>query len=269
MKEYKTTIVIPAGRKKYMELLIPQILNQKDSWDELQIWKNTTIHEDIEYLHSLTTLNDNIKVIEPTIVGQGIMGIFQFFKNCIDPNTVYIRFDDDVVYIEPNLIKNLAEKRWNDKHSFLVSPLVINNAVHTAIMQKNGVCTHLPQVQFICMDDVGWKDPIFAENLHRWFLDNGHNEVKILNEVFETDSRYSINCISWLGSKFKEFDGNVGHDEEQWLSEDYIRANNLKNKIYTEFCCSHFSYFTQKAHLDSTDILSLYRNFVISQGVKI
>ena len=253
MKNYKTSVVIPAGRKRYLELLIPQILIQEDS----------------EYIDSLPNLNEKIKVIEPEILNYGISGIFQFFKNCIDSETIYIRFDDDVIYIQPDLIKNLAEKRWNDKTSFLVSPLVINNAVHTAIMQKNGLCTHLPQVQFICMDNVGWKDPRFAENLHLWFLNNGHKEVKILNEIFETDARYSINCISWLGSKFNEFGGNVGSDEEQWLSEDYIRLNKLKNTIYTDLSCVHFSFGTQRDHLDRTDILSLYRNFIIEQGIKL
>lgn len=269
MSEYKVCVVIPAGRKRYMQLLVAQILRQSHSWDELQIWKNTNVPEDIEYIDSLPSLHPNIRVIEPQVKRQGDSWagttIYQFFKHCVDPNTVYIRFDDDVCYIDPFLIRRLAEKRWNDKTSFLISPIVINNAVHVAILQSLGLCTHLPRIGFNDRFGIAWTDPNFAEQLHRWYLDTGHKEMQKLDHVYTTSDGYSINCISWLGSKFAEFDGNVGQDEERWLSEDYPRANRLVNSIHTDIVCCHFAFYTQRAHIDQTDLLQCYENFINNQ----
>jgi hypothetical protein len=266
MSDYKVCVVIPAGRKRYMQLLIPQILRQSDAWDEMQIWKNTNVPEDIEYIDSLPSLNEKIRVINPEISRRGNdwagNTIYPFFKNTIDPDTVYIRFDDDVCYIEPFLIRRLASKRWERKEPFLISPLIINNAVCTALIQHLGLATELPKVENKCMDDLGWRDARFAESLHRWFLEKGHKELENLNFQYVTSQRYSINCISWLGSKFAEFGGNVGYDEEQWLSEDYPRANGLVNEIHTDLICAHFAFFTQRDHLDRTDILQCYENFI-------
>jgi hypothetical protein len=266
MNDYKVCIVIPAGRKKYMQLLIPQILNQSHSWDELQIWKNTNVREDLEYINSLPTMSEKIRVIEPSISRRGNdwagNTIYPFFKNTVDPNTVYIRFDDDVCYIDPFLIRRLAKKRWEDKSPFLISPLVINNAICTALIQHLGLAEELPKVGNKCMDEIGWRDARFAESLHRWFLDKGREEIEKLDTIYVTSNRYSINCISWLGSKFAEFNGEVGHDEEQWLSEDYPKRNGLSNEIHTNLVCAHFAFYPQKDHLDSTDILQCYENFI-------
>lgn len=269
MNEYKVCVVIPAGRKRYMQLLISQILKQSHSWDELQIWKNTNVQEDIEYIDSLPSLHPNIRVIESPIKRRGDSWagstIYQFFKNCLDPNTVYIRFDDDVCYIDPFLIRRLAERRWSDKESFLVSPLVINNAVCTWLLQGNGLCSDMPAVSRNCVDDIGWKDPLFAERLHRWFLTGGYEQIRNLNHVYETNERYSINCISWLGSKFAEFGGVVGIDEETWLSQEYVQQNGLMNTIHTDLTCAHFAFFPQRDHMDRTDILQCYENFINNQ----
>lgn len=266
MSEYRVCIVIPAGRKRYMELLIPQTLAQSHSWDELQIWRNTNVKEDNDYIDSLPSLHKNIRVIEPDIHRQGHTWagntIHQFFRHTLDPNTVYIRFDDDVCYIQPFLIRRLAERRWKNKDPFLISPLIINNSVCTHLIQEHGYAHELDRVGHLCMDELGWRNPGFAEALHRWFLKDGHKELENLNLVFTTSSRYSINCISWLGSKFAEFGGNVGHDEEQWLSEDYPRQQGLINEIHTDLVCSHFSFYIQREHLDRTDILQCYENFI-------
>ena len=76
------------------------------------------------------------------------------------------------------------------------------------------------------------------------------------------NERVSINCISWLGSTFSEFDGQVGHDEEQWLACDAPVLKNKMNIIYGGFVCVHYSFFTQRDHLDKTDILQLYKNII-------
>ena len=75
--------------------------------------------------------------------------------------------------------------------------------------------------------------------------------------------RVSINSISWFGSEFAKFNGDVHQEEEAWLS--YTKPYSLKktNLIYTGVLCSHFAFEKQRKYLDSTDILEQYRNLII------
>jgi hypothetical protein len=78
--------------------------------------------------------------------------------------------------------------------------------------------------------------------------------------------RVSINCISWLGSTFAQFNGKVGIDEEQWLSVDKPRTMEpgSHNVIIGNAIVAHFSFYTQRAHLDATDILDEYAKISIT-----
>lgn len=266
-KEYKTVIVVPAGRRRYLEVLLPNILKQT-GWDELHFWKNTTDEIDIKCIECLVDVDPRIKIIEPSNLANlgKNLAIYQFFNYCIEPNTVYIRFDDDICWIEDGLVEWLADLRWREKNYFLVSPLIINNAVMTHILQttKNIKLKDDRQVALKCMDPVGWQSPQFAQALHEFFLDKLQNkDIDSLKfDTYPTDQRYSINCISWLGSEFAKFNGQVGRDEENWLTADKPRALGMKNLISGNKICAHFSFYTQRNLLDTTDILQRYKQFI-------
>ena len=52
-KKHKIVALTPVGRKKYMEVLFPQILKQRDFVDEYHLWVNTKNPEDLAYLNQL------------------------------------------------------------------------------------------------------------------------------------------------------------------------------------------------------------------------
>jgi hypothetical protein len=262
-KEYKTIVVIPAGRKRYLEILIKNILNQS-SWDELHLWKNTRNKEDCEYIDSLKILDSRIKVIE---IEDQFLSIHKFFHYCIDENTVYIRFDDDVCWIEPGLIKELAETRWKNQEYFLVSPIIINNAVMTHLLQKFNKIdipyrNKYKKINFYCLDNVGWKSSKFALDLHNFFIDKlKNNDIETLKfENYEIPpERYSINCISWLGKEFSKFNGKVDELEEQFISAIKPDELNKKHLIMGSKICVHFAFYVQRNFLEKTDLLQKYR----------
>jgi hypothetical protein len=78
--------------------------------------------------------------------------------------------------------------------------------------------------------------------------------------------RVSINCISWRGEEFKLFDGNVGRDEEAWLSVEKPKEIQRPNCIFGEFVCVHYAFHTQRERIDSTDILSQYHGRVFPES---
>ena len=69
--------------------------------------------------------------------------------------------------------------------------------------------------------------------------------------VFEDYERVSINCISWLGSDFASFGGEVGKDEELWLSCVKPAETARPNVMYGGFAVVHFAFQTQRARLES------------------
>jgi hypothetical protein len=268
---YKVSLVIPAGRQRYLELLIPNILKQ-DGWDELKIWINTTNPQDLNYIERLPNLDKRISLCRPPLYPpNGNRTIGQFFKDCISPDTVYIRFDDDICFIEPGLIKKLAKFRADDPEPFLVSPIVINNAIISYIFQVLGKLSFPKLLTANCLDDTAWKNPAFAEQLHRLFLavlaENNLGHFKFSSRPIAIN-RFSINCISWLGSEFQKFEGIVpyGADEEEFLSVTKPTQLGRFNYIFGEGVVSHFSFFTQREHLDQTDILAMYKDLLQKQN---
>lgn len=259
-------VVTPAGRKVYLELLIPQILSLRPLVHEYRLWVNTSVPEDIEYMEHVSRLYpDFIKIerLPDGIKPDGNKTIHHFFKNCTDSNTIYVRFDDDIIKIDSReSFKKFIEFRRKNTQYFLVYGNILNNSVITHIHQQSGrmpIFHDLP-VKRECMCDNGWKNPFVAESLHRDVLQKGLRAYCVdQNWEIPDFTRVSINCISWLGSTFKTFNGNVGDDEEQWLSVTKPKEINKMNCIFGNFACVHYAFFTQRSHLDTTDILEKYR----------
>lgn len=265
----RRVVVTPAGRKKYLEILLEHMKREHDNsgfhqWD---LWINTNVEEDIEYCRSLASKFPWIKTIElPGIHCVTNSNIHKFFKYACDPRCVYVRVDDDIVYIEPGFFDKLYTFRIANPEPFLVYANIINNAVISHIHQRNRRFRYTRLGGYKCMDDIGWKDPHYAETIHRAFIkDVKEGNIKKWHRSFDTwecidFERVSINGISWLGRTFKEFEGQVGEDEEAWLSVDKPRMLNKTNVIFGGAICAHFAFFTQRSHLDTTDILDQYRD---------
>ena len=263
---HRVCLVIPAGRRRYLEVLIPQILRE-EGWDTLQIWLNTIAPEDLSYLRGLPSLDPRIQLIEPPeYAPDGNKTIGQFFRNCLSPDTVYIRFDDDVCFVEKGLVQKLAQYRAENREPFLITPVVINNAMITYVLQVLDKIK-VPGNRYItanCLDEIAWNCPKFAERLHRKFLKlvrNGKiDQFKFPSRPMAIN-RFSINCISWLGEEFARFDGLVpyGVSEEEFLSVIKPTQLGKANFIYGDAIVSHFAFFTQREHLDQTNILGQYK----------
>lgn len=266
-KPYRLVVTMPVGRKRYMEVMLPRIFKEKGFVDELRLWCNTKNQSDIEYIQKIVSSNRDFVTIDylpPNAdkIGEG-WAIHHFFKNAIDPNTIYLRMDDDVVWAEKDFFKKIYKFRIENPKYFLVYGNIVNNAVCDHFCQKNGVYESEPHYGFNAWDHNGWKDPILAENKHRKLIENIKNnqlgKYRFSPVVLENYERVSINCICWFGSEFAKFNGIVGLDEEQWLATDKPREIGVPNCILGDALCSHFSFYTQREHMDKTDILDKYR----------
>jgi hypothetical protein len=261
----KLVCVTPAGRRRYMKNLIPQILSS-DIVSRYDIWINTENQDDIAFFKFLEKKYKKVNLIEqPAGVVDGNKSINAFFTKAMEDDEVYVRLDDDIMWIMPGFFDEIYQKRINDFDSFLISPLVVNNAISTHIFHQNNKLKHDSYLPALCMNDLTWSNPDFAYELHMWFLDHLENktyETLKCDDYYIALNRFSINSISWHGSDFKSFDAVVKDDEEEYLT--VIKPAELKkvNKIIGSLLLAHYSFFPQREYLDSTDLIKKYENAV-------
>ena len=261
-QNYKVIVNTAAGRRRYMQYLVPPILNAKVV-DRYDIWVNTHDMADIEFFKELSKRYSKINLVwQPDGIVSGISSINAFYRNCCEEDTIYMKIDDDVVWFEPELFEKMLKFRMDNPEFFLVSPLVINNALSTYLLQihdkvkLNKYYMSLCGERTLCLD--GW----FAADLHDWFIENylktgNYNKLHVGKHPMGM-TRFSINCILWFGKDMALFEGDVPGDDEEFLS--CIKPTQLGkcNCFNGDAIVAHFAFGLQRKVLDKMNILNRY-----------
>lgn len=275
-KDYRIIAVTPAGRRQYLEILIPQIKAYQAAGvvDEYVLWVNTNNAEDILYMEKCAQNDpDFIKLIRlPNgVTCDGNFTIHHFFKHAVDENAVYVRFDDDILCIDTVIaFKRFLDFRINNPNFFMVYANILNNAVCAHILQRMRLLdTKAGLSGYNCLDRIGWNDGNFVANLHDQVIraleaGTGLTTFRYDNEwCLFGNERVSINCIAWMGGIFKhQCDGIVGYDEEQEIACNMPRQRGLINVIFGSYCVLHYAFFSQRAHLDSNGYFEKIKKLV-------
>jgi hypothetical protein len=261
----KRIIVTPAGRKRYLSVLLKNLIKCKDEFDSWSIWINTENQADIDYILELQDGYDFINAVFPkTKVNTDWPGlsIHQFFRDCVDEDSMYLRLDDDIIFIKKGSIDTVFNRRKLSTENFLIYGNTLNNVLMSFLQQKvNSILTHV-EVGYNPLDPVGWSNGQFAEDIHRLFFEkhaNGEIEHFNLPDVlFSNYEHVSINAICWRGDEFAKFNGEVNEDEERWLCCVKTKELQKPNLMIGDTLFVHYAYYPQRVHVDSTDVLSLY-----------
>jgi hypothetical protein len=270
---YRIVAFIPAGRRRTMELLLHHLDATRPSLlDEIQIWLNTRDPQEVAWLRGLTKVrlvefdHKRFQWMEPV---QKNTSLFYQMVPTTDPKTIYVRFDDDILWLEKNALRNLVDFRIDNPQYFLVFANIWNNATLSYIHQQAGRigldCGKV--VGMNCMDPVGWKSPQFGEYVHRLLLDHikARTEAALLFTPpvrIPAGHRFSISCFAFFGADFAPFAAKVENahfDEEIFLTIQYPKQIRRDNVICGTALVSHFTFFTQRQHILRTDILARYR----------
>ena len=282
--QYKIVAVTPAGRKEYLEILHKHICKNKHILDRWDIWVNTNNQSDIDYINNLAEADSFINLIQAELPYNGNLSIYPFWKHSVDEDTIYVRFDDDIVYIHDDTIENLIDFRIKNKEYFFIYPYIINNIHHSKDLQLKNIATSAfgqirsfsdleprpeyggPEYGKGIDDHVALRNSAFARHLHELFIEKYNSDM--LSDLMTTDEiiwerfpQVSINCVSWFGSTFKTFNGILENaDEERWLTT-------VKAKEMDMLCCtapntlvSHFLYGPQRSNDSMLDILVKYKD---------
>ncbi len=215
---------------------------------------------------------DFVSVIPNRVAYDGNSSIHAFFEHCVAADAVYVRFDDDICYIEPGAIDRLVQFRLDNRRYFLVTANIVNNAITSHLHQRAGALgTQHGRCEYDCTGRIGWASADFAEHVHRRFLAALSTGVSLDRfkfarwELHEYE-RFSINCFAFYGADFAEFSGKVGADEECWLSVDKPRQLQRINCICGQALVSHFAFHTQRDHLEQSGLLEGYERIAGLRG---
>lgn len=262
---YRVIVVTPAGRRRYLEILKTYLDRHRNIIDEWHLWVNTCDEGDVEWMRGQE--GGFIRLVEATEGvdrGTPAYSIHQFFRHTTDPRTIYLRFDDDIVYVHPRAVAELCRERVTRSEPFLVYANTVNNSVCTYLHQRMGAI-ELSQgkVNYNCLDPLGWGSGEVAVDVHRQFLD--HIRCDDLDRymfprwyLWEAD-RVSINCFAYFGSDFGEFGGVVPVDEEVWLGVTKPRELGRSTMIAGGALVGHYAYYTQRPVVEESGILAAYR----------
>lgn len=171
----KIIVVTPAGRKRYLKILLQNLQKQKNDFDEWHLWENTRNNEDKEYILSLEKKYDWIKCIKrefTNVIKKGTnYAISLFWDYPHDKNTVYVRFDDDIVFIEDNFIKNIVKFRINNPKYSIVYGNIVNNNVIDHIHQILGSFELNKNINYGCMGN-SWNSKTIPISIHKQFIED-------------------------------------------------------------------------------------------------
>jgi len=278
---YKIVAVTPAGRQRYLEILYKYLCKNKHILDRWDVWVNTNNSSDLEYIKSLSESDSFINPIYSEFSyncwGHPNLNISPFWTTATDEDTIYIRFDDDIVFIEKNTIENLINFRINNPQYLFIYPFIINNTQHSRNLQDRGLVT----IEFGTVkeetelfgqgiyDPVGLHSVEFVRSLHstffKYYKNNSLKELMTPSPIiWQYGSQVSINCVCWFGSFMKTItplqNGRWPVDEENYLTTQVPKDLDMPLCTASNTLIVHFLFSTQRPKDELYDVLEVYKN---------
>jgi hypothetical protein len=263
--------VTPAGRRPYLEILANYLLRHRDVIAEHRWWLNTRVPEDVAYIYRLTDrYPDFFRIVAKPVPPSDLVGytIWQYMSDCTEPDTIYLRLDDDICYMAGDAIVQMRDYRLAYREPFLVLGNIVNNAVCTHFHQQSGIVPiSWGAVANECMDELGWRSGRFARRIHNKFLKDiakgREARWKRTNMPFGGVTRFSINAICWFGEDFRGLTELYATDvdEEPFVTSTVPARLERPNAVCTQALFGHYAFWTQRRYLDRTspEILARYR----------
>ncbi|MCK9371032.1 hypothetical protein M0R04_14065 [Candidatus Dojkabacteria bacterium] len=270
-QEYKIVVCTPAGREKYLSVFKKFIYRKMDEGviDGWQLWLNTVDVNDIAYIHNMEAENPKVKVFrqgEP-IDSLGFYETFNplkthlFFQNAQDDDTIYIRFDDDIIWAADDAIEKICQARIDNPKAFVVTPNIVNSTICNSYHQDNGALSEeagkvkrytLSNPDYAYLDEFNYSDSRLADHIHNTF--RKHYEEGTLSAYhlpsrsYDEYQRFSICSVCWFG-KDKI---SLGYIEEPQIAWELPQALNRPNYFVGDALLVHYAYHTQRPYFEAT-----------------
>ncbi|KAK7751767.1 Mitochondrial-processing peptidase subunit alpha [Diatrype stigma] len=142
-KGIKIIAMVFYGRKHNVDILdcyLRQNLASNGGYlDQVWFMVHTSVKDDVEWLRDLTGGEPGYRFVELGDCTDGPYGCV--WEYAVDDDTIYIKIDDDILYIHHDAIPQLVHTRLAQPFPFAISAQLINGPV-TAIQQYNFGAIH-------------------------------------------------------------------------------------------------------------------------------
>ena len=261
---HRIIAVTPAGRRLYMECLKHYVLAD-DSIAEWHLWDNCRKESDRLYIRDLAARHDKIRLVEVDGCNGQVGSINRFYSHAREADAFYIKMDDDIVYLPPNLGHDLYARASAERERFAWwSPLVVNNAICSWLLKYHSKLRIDAPLTANAACETGWRNAAFAHCLHDRFLQAAAADALDTFRVRDFEialSRFSINCIGYFGADAAASGGEfcpLGVDDEEWISAVWPSRIGRPGRILGDVLVSHFSFYTQDKELRRSDLIVRY-----------
>jgi|SRR5581483_2377262 len=274
----KVVICVPSGRYRYLRVLLPYLLADRHAGiiDEVRLWVNTDVESDLEYFARMEQTFPKVKRSMPKgQLNKALYdakrnhyqfndSIYRFYSDCIEPNTLYCKIDDDICYVHDEFFQNMFGAVIDrEPHNYACVGNVFNIPYTSKLQQDRGTLdvdlghsTGDPRCPIACTNGE------FAAHIHKRFLElaeTNHVEDLYFDSHYIT-GRQRIGTMAWTGESFKRFGGQVGPRDEVELTTRIPEQLLKPLWIVGDAVVCHFAFSHQRAVLeDQTDILVRYQ----------
>ncbi len=279
----KVVICVPSGRERYLRVLLPYLLADRHAniVDEVRLWVNTDVADDLEYFIRMEQKHPRIK----RLLKGGHLNkvaydprrnhyqyndsIYRFYQDCVEPGVIYCKVDDDICYIHDDFFKNMFRNVVDrEARNYACVGNVLNIPYTTKLLQDRGTLGdelgHSPEGNPRC--PIACTNGEFAAYIHRQFLDR--LEAGKAEDFFFSShaigGRQRIGTMAWTGESFKQFGDKVGPRDEVELTTRIPETLLKPLFIVGNALVAHFAFSHQRAVLeDQTNILQRYYDLSI------
>ena len=280
MIEGKRVVVwTPYGRERTVSLLAEYMKRDhaRGIVDEWWLCENTDPEQssDIVYMYKLALGNSFISRMErpadcPRLFPKQ-RNTGYFYRYMTDPDTVYVRLDDDIVYVHEDAIERMVRHRLEAQVGVATFPVMWNNAIITYFLQNAGIVPReWGEAKMYCMDPIGWADGQFAVKLHHLLLDalesgDPHEIEKLFlyhDMQLPVGMQFSVSAFASLGSMYAGLDEPgvlMPSEEESWHTIHEPQRIGQPNVVHGNALVAHYTFFPQKGIVEASDVLDRYR----------
>jgi hypothetical protein len=144
-RPYKVILCVFAGRQDRMSILNKYVLTllRYQLIDSYHVWNLTRQSSDETWLRSWfeslpPKFKSHVSLHQPRVkLYKSFYEYYMHYPSTYEPNTVFIKLDDDIVYLDLSMFESFVQYRYDHPELWLLSANVINNGVCAYYQQQN------------------------------------------------------------------------------------------------------------------------------------
>ena len=274
-QNYKVVVcTCSSGRLRHLTLMHKYMAKQFGLVDEWRLWINADKILDKDSPEIIKSLNPKHITIDLATKRYKWWTV-PFYQHCCDPNTIYIKADDDIVFIADDAIEKLLAYRLKHPECFTVHANIVNNGICSFIHQQIGAIDEkFGRLGYRFNDPVAILSHDFINHLHTTFLEtaekNEEKKFKFHEWVMREYQEFSINCYAFFGKTWSEFGGYINTSDETWTTRIRPAEIGTPSRVCGQALVVHYAFFPQREYLDTrTDIFDRYEKLAEERCKKV